>query len=233
VTERGTAQPPVPAEGAAWLDEGAIATDWSPPVGDPPVRRGIPGWAIWTAGLLVLLLLGVVVWGLGGFRKRTDLLRPTPSGTTVNTGPYELTFIEATAQADLDEQGRIERWEVIVIGTGRTTGNQTENPRYFGDSSMFAAKDPGTGEIQGADSAALGAEGRFDQRAFTPGLPPIRYALTFVFSPAYQPQPTVQLAVAGLEFTANYLTSEEKSWNNAIYGFRYDLPVTVLQPKEY
>ena len=86
---------------------------------------------------------------------------------------------------------------------------------------------------QPADGATFGARGDFDQRAFTPGLPPVRYALIFRFSATYQPNDLLRLTVSELEFTANYLTSEEKFWNNGTRGYRFELPVRVLEPKEY
>ena len=233
VTERATAEPPAPVESAAWLDEGAVAADWAPPPGEPDIRRRIPGWLFWTAGLLVLVLLGVAVWGFGGFRKRTDLQRPTAPGTLVRTGLYELTFTEVTAQRNLDEQGAIEDWKVIVIGSGRTTGDESSAPTYYGNDSMFAAKDEASGEIQTPASAAFGVPGDSDKVAFTPGLPPVRYALTLTFSPAYRPQPTLKLLVSELEYSTGYLASDEKNWLIGTYGFLYELPVRELPPTEY
>jgi hypothetical protein len=221
-----------PTEGAAWLDEDAVAADWPPPVGEPPVRR-VPGWAIWTAGLLVLVLLGVAVWGLGGFRKRTDLRRPTAPGTIVSSGPYELTFTEVTVQPDLDDSGAIEKWEIVVVGSGRTTGDQSLSPPYYGNDSMFAAKDPASGEVQVPTYADFGSGVDSDKIAFTPGLAPVRYALRFEFPATYQPQPTLQLLVSELEYSTRYIASDEKTWIIGTYGFLYELPVRELPPKEY
>ena len=57
--------------------------------------------------------------------------------------------------------------------------------------------------------------------------------MIFRFSATYQPNDLLRLAVSELEFTANYLTSEEKFWNNGPRGYRFELPVRVLEPKEY
>ena len=69
--------------------------------------------------------------------------------------------------------------------------------------------------------------------AFTPGLPPVRYALTFTFSPTYRPQPTLKLLVSELEYSTGYLASDEKTWLIGTYGFLYELPVRELPPEEY
>jgi hypothetical protein len=233
VTERATAPPPAPVESAVWLDEGAVATDWAPPTGRALTRSRVPGWLIWTAGLVALVLAGMAVWGLGGFRKRTDLMRPTAPGTVVSSGPYELTFTEVTARPDLDDQGAIEKWEIVVVGSGRTTGDQTLSPPAYGNDSMFATKDPASGEVQVPTYADFGSGAGSDKIAFTPGLPPVRYALRFEFAATYRPQPTLQLLVSELEYSTRYIASDEKTWIIGTYGFLYELPVRELPPEKY
>ena len=52
------------------------------------------------------MLLVVAIWGFGGFKKRTDLLKTTPPGTLFTTGPYEFRFAEATAQHKKNYDGK-------------------------------------------------------------------------------------------------------------------------------
>jgi Na+-transporting methylmalonyl-CoA/oxaloacetate decarboxylase gamma subunit len=45
------------------------------------VRKTIPAPVLYGSILLVLVLLVVAVWGFGGFKKRTDLLKTMSPGT--------------------------------------------------------------------------------------------------------------------------------------------------------
>ena len=71
--------------------------------------------------------------GLGGFERRTDLLRKSQPGTLITTGPYEFRFTEATAQAKTDTAGAITAWEIIMIGEARTTGDTSIESGHPGD----------------------------------------------------------------------------------------------------
>jgi hypothetical protein len=157
----------------------------------------------------------------------------TAPGTIISSGPYELSFTEVTVQPDLNDRGAIERWEIIVVGSGRTTGDQTLSPPYYGNDSMFAAKDLASGEVQVPTYADFGSGENSDKIAFTPGLPPVRYALRFEFAATYQPQPTLQLLVSELEYSTRDIASDAKTWVIGTYGFRYELPVRELPPKKY
>jgi hypothetical protein len=66
----------------------------------------------------------------GGFERRTDLLKTVPPGALITTGPYEFRFTEATAQHKKDFDGSL-YWEVVMIGEGRTTGNESISPSYM------------------------------------------------------------------------------------------------------
>ena len=90
----------MPAETAVsrvWLDEGQVDPSWSAPSA-PPRRSALPPGALSALVAAVLVALVLPTWVLGGFERRTDLLRPTAVGTLVTTGPYELRFTRATAQ---------------------------------------------------------------------------------------------------------------------------------------
>jgi hypothetical protein len=77
---------------------------------------------VYLAVLVALALLVAGVWGFGGFKKRTDTLRPVPPGERFTSGPYEFSFSEATVQrTKLDG---VISWKVKVLGQGRTTGKE-------------------------------------------------------------------------------------------------------------
>ena len=216
------------APDGVWLDEGAVSSEWPAPVGDPP-RRSASGVLIYGAIGLALVLV-IAVWGLGGFERRTDLLRNVPPGTLITTGPYEFRFTEATAQAETDAGGAITEWNVTMIGEARTIGDISISPDTLGTDGMLVSKDDASGEIAEPDSTDYGSDQSYDRNQLTPGLPLIAYTVTFGYPKSYQPQPTIRLAISELIYTTRYLASDEEGWKNGTYSFQYDLPVRVLPP---
>ena len=221
-------------DGAAWLDEGEVSPEWTPPTGDPihpsRVRRGL----VYGAVLLSLALVIGLLYLTGGFRKRTDLLEPVAPGDLIVTGPYELRFTEATAQPDTDLDGKLEGWKVVAIGQARNTGDDTMAPSVFGSDGIFAVKDPASELTAAADLADFGPDtgySVYDRQHLAPGLPPIDYRVTFKLPPEYQPGDRIQLGVAELLYEAPYLTSDEKTWDNGLFGYRLDLPLRELPPE--
>jgi hypothetical protein len=181
---------------------------------------------------VALVLLVTAVWGFGGFRKRTDLLIRTEPGTTISTGPYELAFGYATAQRKPGFGTNAVTWEVKAVGTGRTTGPSSIAPDTS-DDGMFASKDPGSGEIEVANGVTMGSEGSTDRRTFTPGAPPVDFAVTFSYAASYVPGTTLRFLVSTLEFTDTSLVGDgKKTWNNATYSYELFLPVRVLPPAQ-
>ena len=125
VTATETALPDGPP--AAWLDEGEVSPEWAPPAGNPVRRPRVRGSLIYGGVVLALVLVIAVLWSAGGFGQRTDLLRPVEPGAVFSTGPFELTFTEATAQQKLETDG-VMKWEIVVIGRARNTGDVTMAP---------------------------------------------------------------------------------------------------------
>ena len=142
----------------ALLDPGAVDPSWAPPTapGNSGVgRKTIPAPLLYGSILLVVVLLVVAIWGFGGFKRRTDILKTTPPGTFVHTGPYEFRFTEATAQHEKDFNGTL-YWQVVMIGEGRTTGNESISPNYMPNDGMFVSKDDVTPASQPARKRADG-----------------------------------------------------------------------------
>ena len=227
-----TTQTTGPDRSAAWLDEGDVNPDWAAPAGEPVhpsrIRRGL----VYGGALLSLALVVGLLYIAGGFEKRTDLLEPVEPGALIVTGPYELTFTEATAQPETDTDGRVEGWEVIAIGRARNTGDETMAPSVFGNDGVFVVKDPAgelTAEANSADfGSGPGGFSVFDRQHLAPGLPPIDYRVTFKLPPEYQPGAAITLGVAELVYEDPYLTTDEKTWDNGLFGFRVDLPLRTL-----
>jgi hypothetical protein len=228
-----SSSPSAPASTAPWLDEGEPNPSWPPPVGhEPRTRPVLRAGLVYACVALALALLVTAVWGLGGFRKRTDLLIRTEPGTKISTGPYELAFTHATAQRKTAFGTNAISWEVKAVGTGRTTGSSSIAPTTS-DDGMFASRDPGSGEIEVADGFTMGSEGSTDRRTFTPGAPPVDFLVTFTYKASYAPGPTLRFLVSTLEFTDTSLVGDgKKTWNNATYSYELFLPVRVLPPAE-
>lgn len=126
----------------------------APPSGSPATgRKTIAAWLLYGSIFLALALLVVGIWGFGGFKQRTDLFTTTSPGTLFTTGPYELRFTEATAQHKKDYGGDTPYWEVVMIGEGRTTGNESASPDYSANG-IFVSKDDVTQQVVllGSDS---------------------------------------------------------------------------------
>ncbi len=216
----------------AWLDEGDVNPEWAAPAGEPihpsHVRRGL----VYGGVLLSLALVVGLLYLAGGFQKRTDLLERVEPGALIVTGPYEFRFTEATAQPETNTDGKVEGWEVVAIGQARNTGDESMAPSLLGNNSVFAVKDPAsalTGEAYTADlGSSPGGFGVFDRQHLAPGLPPIDYRVTFKLPPEYQPGTTVTLGVAELVYESPYLTTDEKTWDNSLFGFRVDLALRIL-----
>ncbi|MFC7619730.1 hypothetical protein [Microlunatus sp. GCM10028923] len=221
--------PGPPAFQAPRLDETPVATEWGPPEPEPEEQRRLPGPVRALLVVLVIALLFVGIWALGGFKVRTDTDERVQPGQAIESGPYEFVFSKATAQKTTDSDGKVS-WEVVVLGTARTTGDEAISP----SNTMFAAKDPKTVEEPDAGDSEIGTgEVGNHPSNLTPGLPPVPYQVMFQFSEHYQPTDKILFAVHRLEEgNALLLDTGEKGWKNTRYVFRYDLPITVLPEKK-
>ncbi|GAA2093964.1 hypothetical protein GCM10009841_04070 [Microlunatus panaciterrae] len=217
----------------------AADPSWVDPAWAPPDDRDRPGDELHRSvsvvvgvSVLVLSLVVGLLWGFGAFGRRTDLLKDRAPGTVLETGPFELTFSEATAQRKKDFDDTY-YWEVIMVGTGRTTADESIAPEYSGSSGMFVARDPNSSQTQDPESIKIGTGESFTGAStFTPGLPPTRFQVTFKFSADYRPARTIRFGVFILEFGNRTLTGQgEKGWKNSKYAYHLHLPVTVL-PEE-
>jgi hypothetical protein len=176
-----------------------------------------------------VVALLATVWRLGGFDEQQRPFQKTAPGTLISAGPFELTFTEATAQHVLKTDYRDASWKIIVIGTGRTTGNETIAPQIGGNGSMLLARNQTTGEVKSPESQAFGGGGY--SHGFTPGLPPVRYTVTFEFADGYRPADTLRFAVADQIYSNRALIKtdeDDEEWHNARDGWLMELPLSEL-----
>ncbi|GAA1429642.1 hypothetical protein GCM10009616_12140 [Microlunatus lacustris] len=212
-----------------WLDEGEVNPTWPAPTAAAR-RRSLPpaaAWGVVAAGLVAVVAL---TWALGGFERRTDLIRPAEVGSLISTGPYELRFTSATAQQKTLFDDEVV-WRVTAVGEGRTTGDVTIAPDYLGGDGMFVTKDPVSGVVSTPESQSFRPGGFVSGSAFTPGLPLQPFRVEFEFPRTYQPGPTISFVVFDLQFRDNSLLGDqEPQWRNADEASRLELPVEVLPP---
>ena len=188
------------------------------------LRRGRLATAI-VAGALVLLV-GVVAQ-LGGFQRRTDLLRTVAPGSVIATGPYEVVMASATVQHHASRG----EWVVVASGTARTTGTTSIEPST-GDSGFVFARAGAGDEVQASSSIALSDSTAFSsQDSLTPGLPPVPWSVTFRFDTS--PGDALFLAVFDQEYTTPYLFSSEKGWRSTRKASTMTLPLEHLPDSEY
>jgi hypothetical protein len=225
--ESSYAPPPVWAAVAASssLRLAAVTERTATSAGARPVLRSTLAYL---AMLVALALLVATVWAFGGFRKRTDILRPVPPGQPFTSGPYEFSFSGATVQQIKKSDGSLS-WKVKVLGQGRTTGKEAMSLTHVeSENGIFVLKDPSTGQIVVPDGEQFGIDDSFNRHNFTPGLPPIAYTLSFTLDGRYQPGRFLQFAALDLVYGSHYLTTEEKAWHNGTYATKILLPVRLL-----
>jgi len=119
----------------------------------------------------------------------------------------------------------------VVVGQARNTGDETMAPSVFGDDGIFAVRDPASALTAAADLADVGPStgfSEFDRRHLAPGLPAIDYRVSFRLPPEYRPGGTIRLGVAELEYESPYLTTDEKTWDNGLFGHQLELPLRQL-----
>ena len=211
-----------------WTDSDAVDPAWAAPSASLSGRRRSPRFV---AGIIVLALVLAVglVWALGGFADRTDILLPRDPGTQVSSGPYDFVFTKATAQQKKGFDGTV-YWEVFVLGTVANTSTTAMFPPY-GD--MFVAKDPGSGEVHSPEIAKIGDGTYIEHSTVTPGLPPVAYRVEFHYGATYRPGPTLAFVAFQLEYTDEDRTGDDKTWNDANRAYRFSLPVEVLPTAPY
>jgi hypothetical protein len=184
-------------------------------------------WLMVGSLVVALAVLVGLTWVAGGFDQRTDLRTVVPAGTTIATGPYEFAFTATTVQKKRNYDDTLV-YEVIVSGTGRTTGDEAIAPASL--NWFTSLREPASGEVVEPESQRFGAADRDGGSFFTPGLDPIPYRLVFLLPASIERPTAVQLAVWDLEFRdTSLLRTGEKSWGRANTFYRVDgLPVQQL-----
>ena len=211
-------------EPVTWLAEQQPDPAWA-----PPVRRWRPHPALLVTAALALV--AALIWGLGGFADRTDLRLDARPGQVISTGPYEFAFTEATAQR-MNRFGSEYIVQVLVKGTGRTTGHEAITPETLNP--MFAAALAPGGEVRENVGQRFGPGATYGHgTSFTPGLPPVEFSVVFELGGDASPATTLTFAVAELEYSdTTLLGTGEQNWNNADARYVMSLPLTRLPDQD-
>ncbi|GAA3703308.1 hypothetical protein GCM10022204_20710 [Microlunatus aurantiacus] len=211
-------------EAPATDPETAAGPDSADTTDSPDGRRT---WLMVGSLVVALAVLVGLTWVAGGFEQRTDLRTIVAPGTVIATGPYAFAFTAATVQKKKTFDDQVV-WEVVVAGTGRTTGDAAITPSTL--DWFFSLREPASTSVVEPESQRFGADDRSGGSFFTPGLAPIPYRLVFQLPAALERPTAVQLAVWELEFRdRSLLKTGELSWGRADAYYRIDsLPVQQL-----
>lgn len=167
---------------------------------------------------------------LGGFADRLGEDSPVRRGSVVASGPFELTLDKATVQHRTSK----DTWEVVASGTIRTTGATSIAPETGKDGFLWA-KVRGTDEVQPAEQAKLVESdpdaAYLSRSAVTPGLPPVPWSVTFVFT--RRPGPEVLVGVFEQKYTTRYIFGDERSWQTDRDETTTLLPLEPLPDEKY
>lgn len=224
--------------GRVWIDQ-TPPLDWAAPhlVDDFPAEPD-PRHSKWmTRGIpvLVVVLVLLAVWALGGFRDRQDQATVLQPGEHFTNGPYVLTLDRATIQRKKGYGDDPVIQEVVVHGTARNTWTEATRP----DGDWFAATNDHRTEIVDGEVASIdyGDDAPSDTPSdLTPGLPAIPITIDFEFAEKFQPEhKSIMLAMSEIDYRNHsvWTTSDEETWgpnNNGV--FRVRLPVTVLPAED-
>lgn len=244
--DQRAADPTQPDRAPTWLDDLDVDPQWSAPgldggayasTGPTPASRRKSRWTPALVVTVIVVSLALVVggvWALGGFEKRTDLLIDRSAGDALEAGPYVFTFTGATAQKTTDFNDEV-FWEVLVNGTGLTTGDISIAPPSSGDDAFFVSRDPDSKQVKQPYYQRIGEQMSVTETAttFTPGLPPTPFQIEFRYDDTYVPGQTLQFLAFQLEFVDDSLLGDQdKQWRRADRSYQLFLPVTVLPEKK-
>ena len=181
------------------------------------------------AAVAVVALLATV-WRLGGFDEQQRPFHQIAPGTLISAGPFELTFTEATAQHVLKTDYRDASWKITSSAPAGRPATRRSLPQISGTGSMLLARDQTTGDVKSPESQTFGSGE--SSGGFTPGLPPVRYTVTFEFDDGFRPADTLRFAVADQIYSSRALIKtgddDDEEWHNARDGWRMELPLSEL-----
>src|SRR5699024_5704807 len=104
---------------SVWLDPDPLQRTWRSPRRGPRVGR------VLLALLLVLVLVGGMLWAVGGLEARDGDRIGVEPGVLLGGGPFQLSCDAARAwEVQFGDEPR-ENWKIRVYGFGRTTGDRS------------------------------------------------------------------------------------------------------------
>jgi len=174
---------------SVWLDPDPLQRTWRSPRRGPRVGR------VLLALLLVLVLVGGMLWAVGGLEERDDDRIVVEPGVVFESGPFQLSFDTARAwEVQFGDEPR-ENWKIRVYGFGRTTGDRSRG-LVSGETAIGRL---GSGTAEDASVSAVGQFREFGAE-FQPGMPMVPIELEADLPPDFELGDTIDLAVSRLEF---------------------------------
>lgn len=212
-----------------WTDSGRLDPDWE----QPRARGRLPRWLTLGVPALLIAVVIVVVWLLGGFKERHDRVTVVTPGTTISSGDYRMTFTLATATPEESFGDPV--WRFRAYGTIRTVGDEARTPR-LASSSVVAAQCPANKEIASTKDVQVGTRVGRDHHTgtVTPGLPAVPVVWEFDFTTKCTPTEVLRLIVLDQRYYDNtLLKTGEKGWHTIDAATEVRLPVTVMPAPPY
>ena len=180
------------------------------------------------AAAALAAVLGLV-WAGGGFADRQDRITPVAPGSTIEAGPYRLSFGQATVQYKRDSQ----HYQVVLLGTGQTSADTSIAPPA-GSNGIVWVRAAGSHEIEPVEPVVVGA-GRelslLSTDTFSPGLPPVPLQAKATLTDA--PGDEVLVTVFEQEYGKAYVLSDERDWRTTPRGHDFILPLRRLPDADY
>lgn len=174
---------------SVWLDPDPLQRNWRSP------HRGVRIGRLLLVLLLTLVLVGGVLWAVGGLEERDDDRIFVDPGVVFETGPFQLSFHTARVWEVQFGDGPRENWKIRVYGFGRTTGDRSRG-LVSGETAIGRV---GSGTAEDASVSAVGQFREFGAE-FQPGMAMVPVELEADLPPDFEPGDTIDLAVARLEF---------------------------------
>jgi hypothetical protein len=184
--------------------------------------------------LAVVVVIGLV-FGLGGFNKRSDAFESSGLGQELDCRNLVFTFTGATVR-HVASQYAGDHWEVVALGSVRNP-NEEALSVPTGDYGQFAFKDEASKQVVVPDGSTPMLLGDDSHRAYVPpGIGAISIAVPVDFDNSYQPGSEILLAVVKMEYTDNAvlgLSGGQAEWNTDSLASTYlvHLPLTRLEDK--
>ncbi len=200
------------------LDTDGLATDW------PPPRRALPRWVRWVLPAALLVLVGGLVYGFGGFEQRRYRPELREPGTTVTMDSFDITpqaayLIPRTNQLTPRVEVRIigicenRRDDTVLLNELSRAGVLVVDPRRL---SERTTSDIWVGTWTGVGSLSL-----------PPGQGPVPCHIKAELPDSFEPTGTILLQLSNVSYADRTLLQiGVETWGGSTQDYVYYIPLS-------